>query len=186
MNKQEKLYKKLEQYDSEGVSFYKAKKALLKDGYSESAISIAVASRPFDGIVNKPRVHDMAKFYAENPQAAKVVAQELLAHDAALRQRKARLDALAAAASNNMLGSLHPASIQSTARLGDQVGVSLLLVLGVGVLLIATLYGLYALHIVSTDFIYQALSVYGLGVGIILVVAFILSELRAAARKRRR
>ncbi len=144
------LERRLEAYDLAGVSFYKAKKSLLKEGFSEQEITIASASHPFDGKKNEPKPpHPHTALYEKNPELAQESAQVFLEEDRAKsRQEAVRASLTMYAGSRHPLGSLNPISAQGITQSAYLLGIPLFKLVFLGIFITAILYGMsYTFHL---------------------------------------
>lgn len=176
-NKQIELQQRLQQYDLDGVCFYNAKKALIQQGYSESEITNAAASAPFDGKVNQSKQPtDTMKFYTQNPAAAKVVAGYLVTEDVQKRQNKKRLYGFLAYITRRNFGWYSPVSLLTTLSFSDLVGFPFVKLMLFGVFLLACIYGLYTYHIVPIAAVTWFIYLYPFFMGLMMYVLYFLSE----------
>ncbi|HTB48480.1 MAG TPA: hypothetical protein VK712_00160 [Verrucomicrobiae bacterium] len=88
-----KIVEMLKQYADQGLTFYQAKEALLKQGYQDAAIEQAADQYQYG---SKPKPPDPATAaFAKDPQDAERVAQTILKDDKKEREEVAIVDGVA-------------------------------------------------------------------------------------------
>ncbi len=166
------LEQKLKEFDTQGVTFHDAKKQLLKEGYGEDEISIAVASQPFDGKENKPvEPSTEAKVLAEDPGLASEIAETLLDHTAEHERDKLKAAAIASSFTHP-LGRINPVSARGMSSLADQLDIPLFSALGLGLFITAILYGMsHTFHLFPLEYVVLFIRVYLTAVAGLFVIA---------------
>jgi hypothetical protein len=178
-DRQKQLIDTLNELDAQHVRFHDAKQQLIEDGYSEDEIAIAVASASFDGKPNRPKQpDDLHSSFQSNPDETKAIARELLAYDAHRQERKARLQALSAAAWGSRM---NPMASQSLVTLADTLGVPIFRLAFIGLFIAAVLYGVMQLtHLIDIPTILAVLNIYGLLVFLYISFQLTITSVRAA------
>lgn len=177
MKRSEKLAQKLQDYDLSGVSFHDAKQALLKEGYGENEISIAVADRPFDGKINAPKApNPITKTLEKDPELAQEYADTLLNIEAEHRQLKTRAHA---AASQVRFGSsgINPYALKGSSYLADDLGIPLFSIVGFGAFISAIIYGLSTFGLFEPGVTVVFIIWYSTAISVLYIAYFTWSEL---------
>lgn len=83
----------LKQYSSQGVTFFQAKQALLKQGYKDEDIELASGSYDYGSPQSQP--DPLTQDFKKDPQDTEKVAQDLLKNDKQQREEQAVVNGIA-------------------------------------------------------------------------------------------
>ena len=170
------LEKKLEAYDLQGMRFHEAKKRLLKEGYSEDAIAIAVASRPFDGKKNRPKpAKPETEIFTKHPEVAREHAAVLLETHAENEHRKQQTALMRMSAPRG----LHPMAMRGMVDSAHTLGIPLFWLLGVGLFIAAIMYGMsHSFGLFPLEYVGVFAHIYLVLIGLLFAISIIRTEIR--------